>query len=606
MNKIQRTLFTFVTALVVIMAQAGTVTVLETSHGTVTAKVSDTEISTSTEHTASADQAGGTTIMLEISPDANYYLYSLRVEPYASGDQSSAPRRTSGGPTMLSTVAITKVTDTKYKFIMPSYNVKVISEFRLSGDLGSATINLAHISEEYNWLAHTPVISSVKVGNDVLAEGTDYIVSHKRVGTDDTWDDGVGSFTNAGTYTIKVTGIGKYHGSKTETFTITPRTITGATITLSENSFVYKKSTKQIPDISGVFLQGQTLVSGTDYEDIEYSSDGTTYTTYDAIASQDAGTYYVRIKGKGNFSGTTYATTTYKINKKELSLCTVVTDPVDASFIYDGTVKTLGVTLNDKNNNLEEGAGKDYVLSGNTATAVGGYNATLTANEINYTGSIKVPYTINVSNDGYYIVFDDVTYTPTFSTTHSETYTGGQIELTPGTNIYVKKKANPTASPQSSDQVLSSTYYTLVYNNNINVGTATVTAIGRGGYDFMTSKTFAIVKKSISGVTFTLTNTSLTYNTSEQKPTVTVKDGTRDLVEGTDYTFSGQTNAGTYTVTITGIGNYKETATSASMNSTNSVYQYTINKLPLAGAAITLGTTDYVLMEIRKRLPYNR
>ena len=103
---------------------------------------------------------------------------------------------------------------------MPAYDVKVISEFRASGDLSAATITLANTSEEYNWLAHTPVISSVKVGDDVLSEGTDYIVSHKRVDTDDTWDDGVGSFTNAGTYTIKVTGVGKYHGSKEATFKI--------------------------------------------------------------------------------------------------------------------------------------------------------------------------------------------------------------------------------------------------------------------------------------------------------------------------------------------------------------------------------------------------
>ncbi len=573
MNKIYRILFTVIAVWVVTFCYAGTVVLKTTTNGTVEAKVNDFTIagpSDSSSDKTSTDQAGGTTVTLEIAPTSGYYLYQLAIKPYASGGSASAPRR---APTVLSNITPTKIDDNTYTFIMPANmaKVEIRATFAQQGDLSSAVVTLQSNNHTFDFLYHTPVVSKVTLNSVTLTEGTDYTVS----GNDPVKDVKVGG------YTITVTGKGKYYGTKEAIFTINPRTITGATISLSENSFVYKKSTKQIPDISGVYLQGQTLVSGTDYEEVQYSSDNSNWQDYASIASQNAGTYYVRIKGKGNFNGTTFATTTYKINQKELSLCTVVTDPVDASFIYDGTEKTLGVTLKDNNNNLVEGTGNDYVLTGNKATAVGGYNATLTANNTNYTGSIKVPYTINVSNDGYYIC-----------AIPDQTYTGSAIEPAAG-QIVVRKMQGATQNP-TTDPELSSSYYYLVYNNNIDVGTAMVTAIGKGGYDFMTSKTFAIVKKSISGVTFTLTNTSLTYNTSEQKPTVTVKDGTRDLVEGTDYTFSGQTNAGTYTVTITGIGNYKETATSASTNSTSSVYQYTINTLSLNGADITLSTTDYV------------
>ena len=50
----------------------------------------------------------------------------------------------------------------------------------------------------------------------------------------------------------------------------------------------------------------------------------------------------------------------------------------------------------------------------------------------------------------------------------------------------------------------------------------------------------------------------VTYNGGEQKPAVVVKDGDKTLVENTDYTlsYSNNTNAGTATVTITGIGKY--------------------------------------------------
>jgi len=62
----------------------------------------------------------------------------------------------------------------------------------------------------------------------------------------------------------------------------------------------------------------------------------------------------------------------------------------------------------------------------------------------------------------------------------------------------------------------------------------------------------------ISTCSVTLSATTYTYNGSAKVPTVTVKDGTTTLTNGTDYTvsYSDNTNAGTATVTISGIGNY--------------------------------------------------
>ena len=591
MNKIYRILFTVIAVWVVTFCYAGTVVLKTTTNGTVTAKVNDANIagpSDSSGDKTSEDKAGGTTITLEISPDDGYYLYQLVITPYASGGSSSAPRR---APTVLNNITPTKIDDNEYTFIMPANmaKVEVSATFAQQGDLSTATITLQSYSHTYDFLEHTPKVNSVVLNSVTLTEGTDYTVSGNGPVKD----------VKSGGYTITVTGKGKYTGSKTATYTVNPRTIADATIVLSDNSFVFEKYKTQKASINGVYVNGQVLTttSNTDaYELVgyyvgDYSSSTaelpTTNYTYENVPSVDAGSYTVVIKGKGNFDPATQARVKYVINKKDISTCNI--SPATGSYTYIGAAITHSPTITDNGKNLT--IDTDYTLSGNVETNVGGYNATVTGNG-NYTGTAMAPFTINVSNDGYYIVFNNVTYDPTFSTTHSETYTGGQIVLNPGTNIYVKKQAG--TAPASTDEVLNSDYYTLVYNNNINVGTATVTAIGRGGYNFTAVQTFEIVKKSISGVTFTLTNTSLTYNTSEQKPTVTIKDGTIDLVEGTDYTFSGQTNAGTYTVTITGIGNYIETATSASGNSTSSVYQYTINPLLLTGADITLGTTNYV------------
>ncbi len=61
------------------------------------------------------------------------------------------------------------------------------------------------------------------------------------------------------------------------------------------------------------------------------------------------------------------------------------------------------------------------------------------------------------------------------------------------------------------------TDYTLTYSNNVNVGTGTVTITGKGNFTGTTSKTFSIVSKDISQVSFgTIANQS--YTGSELTP----------------------------------------------------------------------------------------
>ena len=78
-------------------------------------------------------------------------------------------------------------------------------------------------------------------------------------------------------------------------------------------------------------------------------------------------------------------------------------------------------------------------------------------------------------------------------------------------------------------------------------------------------KTVTIAKASITNATVTLSDTSLVYTGSEQSVTVSsVKLGDTTLTADTDYEVTSGTTGtakNTYTVTITGKGNYKDTAT---------------------------------------------
>lgn len=104
--------------------------------------------------------------------------------------------------------------------------------------------------------------------------------------------------------------------------------------------------------------------------------------------------------------------------------------------------------------------------------------------------------------------------------------------------------------------------YTLEYENNVNVGTATVTIIGVGNYTGVKTVYFTIVSKSLANATVS-SIANQTYTGSAITPSITVKDGSKTLVKDTDYTvsYSNNVNAGTATVTITGKGNYTGTRT---------------------------------------------
>lgn len=137
--------------------------------------------------------------------------------------------------------------------------------------------------------------------------------------------------------------------------------------------------------------------------------------------------------------------------------------------------------------------------------------------------------------------------------------------------------------------------YTVIYTNNVNVGVGTVTINGKGEYDedVTLSANFNINRRDISGFTVTGIN-DLVYNGSEQAVTPVVKYGETTLEAGVDYTVTGTsyTNAGQYTVIITGQGNYTGTI-ARQWNITQKPLTITANAQTVTyGTAITQGTNQ--------------
>lgn len=111
--------------------------------------------------------------------------------------------------------------------------------------------------------------------------------------------------------------------------------------------------------------------------------------------------------------------------------------------------------------------------------------------------------------------------------------------------------------------LVKGTDYDVTYENNVNVGTATVTFTGKGNFAGEKKVNFNIKPKQISSVNVPIATT--TYCGSAIVPEVVAEDGqisvdgkAKVLVEGTDYTlvYENNLNAGQAKVTLKGKGNY--------------------------------------------------
>jgi uncharacterized repeat protein (TIGR02543 family) len=105
------------------------------------------------------------------------------------------------------------------------------------------------------------------------------------------------------------------------------------------------------------------------------------------------------------------------------------------------------------------------------------------------------------------------------------------------------------------------TDYSVTYKNNLNAGVATAVVQGKGNFAGKVTKTFVIKPMSLEGKDVNIS--VITTNKGKAvKPTVTVTHDGKVLKQGKDFRLdydTGITEAGTYDITVEGIGNYKGT-----------------------------------------------
>lgn len=116
-------------------------------------------------------------------------------------------------------------------------------------------------------------------------------------------------------------------------------------------------------------------------------------------------------------------------------------------------------------------------------------------------------------------------------------------------------------SVKDSEAKLTVDDISVTYENNVNVGTATIIYTGKNNYTGEIRKNFKITEASITD-DMIANIPSVTYNTKAHTPDVTVTFEGSTLEAGKDYdvAYTNNINAGTATVTVTGKGNFTGTA----------------------------------------------
>ena len=130
---------------------------------------------------------------------------------------------------------------------------------------------------------------------------------------------------------------------------------------------------------------------------------------------------------------------------------------------------------------------------------------------------------------------------------------------------YTGKAITPEVVVKDGETALDKeTDYSVEYSNNVDVGTATVTITGKGGYSDSRTVSFKIASKSIASENITVAEIdNQTWTGKAITLNVTVKYGETELAKDKDYelSYENNTNAGMATITITGKGGYDGTRT---------------------------------------------
>ena len=370
----------------------------------------------------------------------------------------------------------------------------------------SVNASIADIKAKvYDGNAYEPVVkvtATVDGKNTTLTEGADYRVIYQNN-------------TNVGDGKVIVKGNGIYKGEIEQSFKISPKPVKKLKVLTGD--VVENANLATLPIY--VYDGTKRLQQGQDKD-------------YILSATQSVkGGIQVEVKGVGNYEGT--VTATLIVHENGTQLITAENVKLDKTIVaYTGkavkpevTVTVNGGTLTNKDYKVQYQNNKD---AGTAYVIVTGKGA--------YKGKAVVPFTIKAET---IVSSNDLTIKEIPAKTYN-----GKLQK-PSVSVTIKKNGK--------DKKLSKKDYTIVYQNNLHAGEATVIVKGKGNYaNLRATANFTIIPQQITKASLkgTQNNLTLIYNK-------------HDLKVETDYgkPVYGTEEKNKVKVTITGKGDFIGTMT---------------------------------------------
>ena len=291
--------------------------------------------------------------------------------------------------------------------------------------------------------------------------------------------------TNAGTYTVKATVAESANykaATATGSFTIAPKTVTNAAVTLSQTSYAYTGRAFQ-PSVT--VKDGTTVIPASEYT-VAYTDNINVGTATVTVSDRAGGNYVV--------SGTA----TFTITKAALSGVSVSL----GGWMYGDTAKTPTVSGNLGNANVtyqyKAADAADETYTNVVPTNAGTYTVKATVAE-------SANYAAATATRNFTIVPKAISKA-TVENIGEQKFTGRTI--------------TPTVTVKDGTVVLTDADYSVAYANNIDAGTANVTITGKGNYTGSTS------------VKFTIAQAAAPVVVDDSGATVTAPDTTKENVAG--------------------------------------------------------------------------
>lgn len=428
------------------------------------------------------------------------------------------------------------------------------------------------VSVEYNGLVLIPTASSITViagGSTDLTDANGekrYDIAYYKGGFEKTDVVTRDQIVDAATYYVAVVGVpskGTYAKSSESNsckFTINPRSIAPSYILVSGYDGTYYYTGQQICP-KGIAVEDTDLPVSLDENDPQRRTvkliNGIDYDlTY--ANNTSAGKASIIVSGKGNYAGS------------RVAYFNIISSNADGNNTWDGSSEGTGSISNGSTTiaasdiilgydnsvyncmmyngyeriptvNIAGISNSDFIVTASNNVQPGVATLTITGRGTNFTGTIIKNYKIKADLSTY----------GTISRIDDQVYTGSQI--TP----HVTVTCGRNVLNQGSD-------FTVSYMNNTNVGRATVMATATSDSYYIGTATGSFnISNTAVGMEITGYASTYTYTGNAISPDVVVTMNGRILTRGTDYTvtYSNNTNVGTATMTINGIGSFSGTKT---------------------------------------------